>query len=146
MVCTAKTDDSPTGHEAVRYIYSHTLPQSEKMHESVKEKGLDLTVGYVDGDNIIYKAQGILENIKSGALTYLDAHNEKVQLADNSLEFLDHPDTMPVVCANAYLGYRAIKAQISLSAGAWPMRPPFSPRLPGGIAGRSPTRTSWPAL
>lgn len=31
MVCTAKTDDSPTGlmsHETVRYIYSHTLPQS----------------------------------------------------------------------------------------------------------------------
>ncbi|OJJ66154.1 hypothetical protein ASPBRDRAFT_138669 [Aspergillus brasiliensis CBS 101740] len=89
---------------------------AEETHKLVKEKGLDLTVAYVDGDNVIHKAQRILEDIKSGALTHLDGHNENVHLAKDALDFLDHPETMPVVCANAYLGYRAIKAGLDQGA------------------------------
>ncbi|KAJ6145489.1 hypothetical protein N7470_009384 [Penicillium chermesinum] len=89
---------------------------AEETHKLVKEKGLDLTVAYVDGDNVLHKAQHILEGIKSGALTHLDAQNESVHLAKGAVDFLDHPDTTPVVCANAYLGYRAIKAGLDQGA------------------------------
>jgi hypothetical protein len=83
---------------------------AEKTHKLVKEKGLDLSVAYVDGGNVIHKAQRILEDIKFGALTHLDGHNENVHLAKDSLGFLDPPEPMPVVCANACLGHRAVKA------------------------------------
>lgn len=40
---------------------------------------------------------------------HLDNANKGVHLDKNTLAFLDHPDEMPIVTANAYLGYRAIK-------------------------------------
>ncbi|GFF35399.1 hypothetical protein IFM46972_04538 [Aspergillus udagawae] len=83
---------------------------AEETHELSKEKGVYLTVAYVHGDNAIHKAQRITEDIKSGALTHLDGHNENVHLAKDSLGFLDPPEPMPVVCANACLGHRAVKA------------------------------------
>jgi hypothetical protein len=75
----------------------------------VKEKSLDLKVGYVDGDNLLHRAQELLSRIKAGEFTHLDKANAEVQLADQSTDFLDDPENMPVICMNAYLGYRAIK-------------------------------------
>ncbi|GFF95949.1 hypothetical protein IFM61606_07727 [Aspergillus udagawae] len=89
---------------------------AEETHKFGKENGIYLTVAYVDGDNAIHKAQRIPADIKSGALTHLDGHNENVYLVKDSLEFLDHPETMLVVCANAYLGHRAVKAGLDQGA------------------------------
>jgi hypothetical protein len=82
----------------------------------VRQKGLNLTVAYVDGDNLTSRATAILSGIKTGNLSHLDNTNANVQLEKDTLTFLDHPEDMPVVTANAYLGYRAIKR--GLDAGA----------------------------
>ena len=58
---------------------------------------------------MVRDADKILRSIKSGSMSHLEKLNPEVQLEENSLQFLDHPDTMPIICANAYLGYRAIK-------------------------------------
>ncbi|KAJ5380666.1 uncharacterized protein N7496_003094 [Penicillium cataractarum] len=89
---------------------------AEETHKLVKEKALNLTVAYVNGDNIIHKAHRILADINSGALAHLDSHNENIHLAKDSLDFLDHPETIPVVYANAYLSYRAITAGLDQGA------------------------------
>lgn len=89
---------------------------AEKTYDLVKEKSLDLTVGYVDGDNLMHKVGHIMSDIRSGALSHLDGHNDDVHLAKDTLAFLEHPDVMPIVCANAYLGYRAIKAGLDQGA------------------------------
>ena len=58
----------------------------------------------------------ILDGIRSGTYRHIDKENPEVRLAENTLAFVDDPDDMPIVCANAYLGYRAIKK--GLDAGA----------------------------
>src|ERR1700761_7382948 len=78
-------------------------------HVQVKEKNLDLRVAYVDGDDLMHKIDSLLDNIKTGTYSHLDKDNAEVQLTDDSLSFLDDPQCMPIICANAYLGYRAIK-------------------------------------
>lgn len=60
----------------------------------------------------MYRLDELLHNIRTGTYAHLDESNAEVTLADDSLAFLDNP----VVCANAYLGYRAIKR--GLDAGA----------------------------
>jgi hypothetical protein len=54
----------------------------------------------------MHKVHTLLEKGKS---THLDHDNANIKLADDALDFLDHPEAMPIVSANAYLGYRAIK-------------------------------------
>lgn len=58
----------------------------------------------------------ILNGIKSGLLSRLDSDNANIQYENDTLSFLDHPNTMPVVSANAYLGYRAIKKGLDTGA------------------------------
>ncbi|KIV99008.1 hypothetical protein, variant [Verruconis gallopava] len=82
---------------------------AEKTYALVKEKGLDLTVAYVEGDNLLHRKDELVGRIKKGEFSHLDKANAHVNLADKSADFLDNPETMPVICVNAYLGYRAIK-------------------------------------
>ncbi|KAK6358325.1 hypothetical protein TWF730_007671 [Orbilia blumenaviensis] len=75
----------------------------------VKEKSLNLKIAYVDGDNLLPRVNSILKKIKSGEYGHLDTTNSDITLAEDSNAFIDDPEGMPIVCANAYLGYRAIK-------------------------------------
>ena len=75
----------------------------------MKEKGLKLTIAYVDGDNLFNRKDELLGRIKNGEFGHLDKANADVQLANNSAAFIDDPENMPVICMNAELGYRAIK-------------------------------------
>ncbi|KAJ0413470.1 hypothetical protein BJY00DRAFT_306309 [Aspergillus carlsbadensis] len=76
---------------------------AEKTFALVQEKGLNLQAAYVD-------------DIKAGVLQHLNRATSEVSLEKDTLTFLDHPDKMLVIIANAYLGYRVIKR--GLNAGA----------------------------
>lgn len=73
-------------------------------------------MAYVDGDNLTPRASELLTDIKNTKLPHLDSANSAVKYDKQLLSFLDHPGEMPIVCANAYLGYRAI--QKGLDEGA----------------------------
>lgn len=79
------------------------------------ERRLQLCVAYVDGDDLMPKVRSLLTD-GSATSSHLDSGNDKVKLAKDTLSFLDKPDTMPIVSANAYLGHRAI--QRGLEQGA----------------------------
>ena len=63
----------------------------------------------MDGDNLLHRKDELLSRIKAGEFSHLDKANAEVQLAENSANFIDDPENMPVICMNAYLGYRAVK-------------------------------------
>jgi hypothetical protein len=75
----------------------------------VTSKGLDLTVAYVEGDDLLGRAYELLGNASSEKLPHLDKVNANVQLAKDTKAFLDDRGGMPIVSANAYLGIRAIR-------------------------------------
>ncbi|KAK3074325.1 hypothetical protein LTR53_003315 [Teratosphaeriaceae sp. CCFEE 6253] len=77
--------------------------------ELVQAKNLDLTVAYVHGDDCMTKVHDLLSKDEAGQLPHLDLSNTNVKLEKDTDVFLDHPDSMPIVSANAYLGMRAIK-------------------------------------
>ncbi|KAK3071673.1 hypothetical protein LTR53_008213 [Teratosphaeriaceae sp. CCFEE 6253] len=77
--------------------------------ELVQAKNLDLTVAYVHGDDCMTKVHDLLSKDEEGQLPHLDLSNTNVKLEKDTDVFLDHPDSMPIVSANAYLGMRAIK-------------------------------------
>ncbi|PKS08563.1 hypothetical protein jhhlp_004949 [Lomentospora prolificans] len=81
----------------------------EKTHELAKEKKLNLTIAYVDGDDQMPNVHRILSDMRSGTIPHLDDANGEVKLAKDTLSFLDDRERMPIVSSNAYLGYRAIK-------------------------------------
>lgn len=75
----------------------------------VKSKNLNLSVAYVDGDNLLHRKDELLGRIKAGEFAHLDKANAEIKLAENSDAFIEDPENMPVICMNAYLGYRAVK-------------------------------------
>jgi hypothetical protein len=83
-----------------------------KMWAQARERGLDLTVAYVSGDDLMPEIDSLL---KSKTIKHLDAENEEIKRVNLAESFIDNPDK-PLVCANAYLGSRAIVA--ALRAGA----------------------------
>ncbi|PPJ54771.1 hypothetical protein CBER1_04059 [Cercospora berteroae] len=83
---------------------------SMKVHEYVRSKNLDLTVAYVEGDNLLPRIGEILSKAEEDVdLPHLDKNNANVKLEGNSRVFLEHPERNPIVSANAYLGVRAIR-------------------------------------
>ncbi|KAK3714504.1 hypothetical protein LTR37_007810 [Vermiconidia calcicola] len=82
---------------------------AEKTHELCKSKGLDLTVAYVEGDDVLDGVYDILGTSTEEKLPHLDNVNSNVQLAKDTKAFLDNRGGMPIVSANAYLGIRAIR-------------------------------------
>jgi hypothetical protein len=73
--------------------------------DKIKLKGLKLRVGYVEGDDLMHKVHHLL----SKSLAHLDGENPDIQYDKDTTSFLNSPEEMPIVAANAYLGYRAIK-------------------------------------
>ena len=67
------------------------------------EKGLNLKIAWVSGDNLIDRADDLLRK----HMRHLDSENPNVKLARNTDNFLDDPKK-PIVSCTAYLGARAI--------------------------------------
>ncbi|RDA84362.1 hypothetical protein CP532_2598 [Ophiocordyceps camponoti-leonardi (nom. inval.)] len=91
---------------------------AEKVQDMVSERKLNLRVAYVDGDDLLPKLKTLIDKTSTSKrpLPHLDGHNDLVKLGDDLLSFLDDPETMPVLAANAYLGYRAIKQGLDRGA------------------------------
>ena len=79
-----------------------------KTHELVASKGLDLTVAWVEGDDLLPRAYEVLGTSEEEKLQHLDKENADVKLAKDTKAFLSKKEKMPIVSANAYLGIRAI--------------------------------------
>ncbi|UNI25025.1 hypothetical protein JDV02_010733 [Purpureocillium takamizusanense] len=88
---------------------------ADRVHDMIAHRGLALRVAFVDGDNLMPKIGALLGAQRNG-LRHLDADNPDVTLADDALAFLSDPAAMPVVAANAYLGYRAVKRALDEGA------------------------------
>ncbi|KAJ4292789.1 hypothetical protein N0V90_009452 [Kalmusia sp. IMI 367209] len=77
---------------------------AEKVQELVTEKGLDLKVAYVLGDDLMDE----MNDIRSRGLPpHLDSDNDAVRYANHTLDLLEKEDK-PIVSANVYLGAREI--------------------------------------
>ncbi|PGH11599.1 hypothetical protein AJ80_07069 [Polytolypa hystricis UAMH7299] len=80
---------------------------AKEVERVVKEKGYNLVLAYVDGDNVLHKVNDLLKPDANGKLPHLDSANAEVHLAKHATTFLDNPNK-PIISANAYLGIRAI--------------------------------------
>lgn len=79
----------------------------------IKSKKLKLRLAIVEGDDLMHKVHALLA---SKSIPHLDSANPSVKLEPSTLDFLDPEKDMPIVTANAYLGYRAIKKGLDLGA------------------------------
>lgn len=87
---------------------------ARKTQAIVTEKGYDLKVAYVYGDNLVDEIRAELQ--KTGELPkHLDGENDKVSLMENATALLDTKGK-PVVSANVYLGARGIVKALELGA------------------------------
>ncbi|KAH6988323.1 hypothetical protein BKA56DRAFT_478796 [Ilyonectria sp. MPI-CAGE-AT-0026] len=80
---------------------------AEKCRNLVKEKGLNLQVAYVDGDNLLDRVQDLLKSSGGQVIPHLDSQNKNIKTATDTDTFFGNPK-QPIICANTYLGYRAI--------------------------------------
>ncbi|KAF4334673.1 DUF1446 domain protein [Fusarium beomiforme] len=80
-----------------------------KVAALVTEKGYNLKVAYVSGDNVLPKLGKYMPQQKEDALPHLDSLNGHVTLTDESYIFAQaDKEPREIVSANAYLGAHAI--------------------------------------
>ncbi|KAH7133254.1 hypothetical protein B0J13DRAFT_507930 [Dactylonectria estremocensis] len=81
---------------------------AQKVAALVKEKGYDLSVAYITGDDLLPQVLELLPNNRSASLLHLDSTNSNVQPLKEALSFLNPDVASHIVSANAYLGARGI--------------------------------------
>ncbi|KAK7419182.1 hypothetical protein QQX98_003522 [Neonectria punicea] len=84
---------------------------AQKVSALVKEKGYDLSVAYVTGDDLLPEVLKIMQTSRSASLPHLDSTNANVQPVEEAMSFLKLAQTSQspeIVSANAYLGARGI--------------------------------------
>ncbi|KAJ3564707.1 hypothetical protein NPX13_g7753 [Xylaria arbuscula] len=81
---------------------------AEVTHKTVLEKGYNLKVAYVEGDDLLPIVRDILKPDDEGQLPHFDSANDQVKLAKDTDGFLRDPHKK-IIVANAYLGCRAIR-------------------------------------
>lgn len=85
---------------------------AQKVAALVKERGHNLSVAYVSGDDLLPEVLQLMPNTRSAYLPHLDSSNSNVQPLEEALSFLN-PDLASkspteIVSANVYLGARGI--------------------------------------
>ncbi|KAI0517812.1 hypothetical protein F5B22DRAFT_602566, partial [Xylaria bambusicola] len=88
---------------------------AEVTHKTVREKGYNLKVAYVEGDDLLPIVHDILKPDSNGQLPHFDATNDQVKLAKDTYNFLHDPHKK-IIVANAYLGCRAIRRGLEKGA------------------------------
>ncbi|KAF7534412.1 hypothetical protein G7Z17_g13366 [Cylindrodendrum hubeiense] len=83
-----------------------------KVAELIRERGHNLSVAYISGDDLLPEVLKLMPNTRSAYLPHLDSTNSNVQPLEEALSFLN-PDQISkspteIVSANAYLGARGI--------------------------------------
>ncbi|KAI1429019.1 DUF1446-domain-containing protein [Xylaria sp. FL1777] len=88
---------------------------AEATHKLASEKGYNLRIAYVEGDNLLSVVYDIVKPDSQGQLPHLDSANNQVKLIKDSDNFL-HDQNKKIVAANAYLGCRAIRRGLEKGA------------------------------
>ena len=86
---------------------------ARKTQALVNEKGLNLKVACVCGDNLVDEIREVMK--KGDVPGHLDSENSQIKLQAHAKDFLDIK-TKPIVSANAYLGARAIVKGLEMGA------------------------------
>ncbi|RYC61326.1 hypothetical protein CHU98_g4903 [Xylaria longipes] len=81
---------------------------AEAVHKTVNNRGYNLKIAYVEGDDLLPVVHDIVKPDGSGQLPHFDSTNNEVKLAKDTDNFLQDPNKR-IVAANAYLGCRAIR-------------------------------------
>ncbi|KAI0409343.1 hypothetical protein F4802DRAFT_244909 [Xylaria palmicola] len=81
---------------------------AEVTHKMARDKGYNLKIAYVEGDDMLSCVHDILKPDSDGRLLHFDSMNRGVQLSEDTKRFLQDPNK-EIVAANAYLGCRAIR-------------------------------------
>jgi hypothetical protein len=74
-----------------------------------REKGYELKVAYVSGDDVLPKLSTFMPQQKEASLPHFDSQNKNVVISDESFIFAqDGKEPRKIVSANAYLGAHSI--------------------------------------
>ncbi|KAA6411918.1 MAG: duf1446 domain-containing protein [Lasallia pustulata] len=88
---------------------------AEKTFALIEERGLDLRVAFITGDDLLPELGPNVASLKKHLPKHLDSLNPSITLPPNTEAFLQN-DSLPLVSANAYLGARAIVQGLRLGA------------------------------
>lgn len=81
----------------------------------IHDRGLNLKVAYVEGDNVLPKLDAHLSGRSKSLPKHLDSPNKNVILSPDTISFAES-ENKQVVSANAYTGARAILKGLQLGA------------------------------